>query len=51
MGGRGVGGGAGAMSSPMDILNSGCLLDIQAETSPELGVVQTGDINVGLVSR
>lgn len=34
---------AGARNSRLEILNSRCLLDIQVETNPELGVIQTGD--------
>lgn len=46
-----MGGGAGTRSSLLERLNSKCLLDLHAETSAELGIVQTGDINMGLVSK
>lgn len=46
----GVGSGTGTRSSFLEILNSRSLLDIQEAISLESGMVQTGDINLGLVS-
>lgn len=47
----GVGGGPGPRSLFLEILDLRCLLDIQVEISLESGVVHTGDINLGLVSK